>query len=37
MGLKLDWANEGEEVTQGTILIGHGCLNFIGLVPQRGF
>ena len=37
MGLKLDWASEGEEVSQGTILIDHGCLNFVGLVPQRGF
>ena len=37
MGLKLDWASEGEEVSQVTILIDHGCLNFVGLVPQRGF
>ena len=37
MGLKLDWASEGEEVSQGTILIDHGYLNFVGLVPQRGF
>ncbi|XP_030963969.1 U2 small nuclear ribonucleoprotein B'' 2-like [Quercus lobata] len=35
MGLKLDWASEGEEVSQVTILIDHGCLNFVGLVPQR--
>ena len=31
----LDWASEGEEVNQATILIDHGCLNFVGLIPQR--
>ena len=35
MGLKLDWAREGEEVTKVTIVIDHGCLNFVGLVPLR--
>ena len=37
MGLKLDWASEGQEVSQVTILVDHSCLNFVGLVPQRGF
>ena len=31
----LDWASEGEEVNQVTLLIDYGCLNFVGLVHQR--